>query len=54
MAEQEIPKYHYLITYVDDDGETKEKTVTARHEFEAHQLAGTSNKFIISIVNQDL
>ena len=49
-----MKEYRFKITYIDDDGEQKTVTVTARHEFEAKQVAHVFNKTIISIVNQDL
>jgi len=47
-------KYRFEITYIDDDGEQKAIVVTARNEFEAKQVARVFEKFIVSIVNQDL
>ncbi len=51
---KQMKEYRFKITYIDDDGEQKTVTVTARHEFEAKQVAHVFNKTIISIVNQDL
>ncbi len=46
--------YKYQVTFIDDNGKQVSRTVDARHEFEAVQLAGAFNKVVISIVNLDL
>ena len=46
--------YRYEVTYRTKDGKDHVKTVEARNEFEARQLAGAFNEFVISIINLDL
>jgi len=50
----EEQQYRFEIRIIDDDGEQRVITVTARNEFEAKQIAHVFNKPIVSIVNQDL
>lgn len=45
--------YQYEVTFIDDDGEQVTRTVTARHEFEATQLAGAFGKVVVSVINLD-
>ena len=51
--EQNIMTYRYEVGYRTKDGQDHVKTVEARNEFEARQLAGAFNEYVISIVNLD-
>lgn len=46
--------YRYQVTYRTKDGQDYVKTVEARNEFEAKQLSGAFNKYVIEIVNLDM
>jgi hypothetical protein len=46
-------RYRFSVTFINDAGETVNRVVRARHEFEAVQIAGAFGKIIISVVNQD-
>ena len=46
--------YNFKVTYKTKSGFTKTKTVLARHENEAIQLAGAFNRVVLSVVNLDL
>ena len=43
----------YEVTYRTKDGKDHIKVVDARNEFEAKQLAGAFNEYVISIINLD-
>lgn len=43
----------YEVTYRTKDGKDHVKTVEARNEFEAKQLAGAFSEYVISIINLD-
>lgn len=45
--------YEYEVTFINGNGEQVTRTVTARHEFEATQLAGATGTVVISVVNLD-
>jgi len=45
--------YRYEVTYRTKDGVDIIKNVYARNEFEARQLAGAFNEYVISIINLD-
>lgn len=46
--------YRYEVTFIDKSGNQITKTVDARHEYEAVQLAKAFNCVILSVVNLDL
>jgi len=46
--------YRYKVTFINDSGEQISRTVDARNEFEATQLAGAFNNVVISVINLDL
>ena len=46
--------YAYRVTFINDHGQTVTREVTARHGFEAVQLAKAFNKFVLSVINCDL
>ena len=44
----------YQVTFINGNGNRVTRTVEARHEFEAVQLAGAFNCQVISVVNLNL
>lgn len=47
-------QYQYEVTFINKNGKRVTKTVTARNEFEATQLAGAFDCTVISVINLDL
>lgn len=46
--------YRYEVSYRTKDGQDHVKTVEARNEHEAVQLAGAFNEYVFSVINLDL
>lgn len=46
--------YKYEVTAITQNGETVTKTVEARNEFEAVQVANLFNDYLISVINLDI